>query len=75
VTQQEAMAYQQSQQSDSATAGSSNSSGSSADSNSSSSEAAVMKRIMDLVHAYGASGSGNSDTGFSQLLSAISTSA
>jgi Ca2+-binding EF-hand superfamily protein len=75
VTQQEAMAYQQSQQSDSATAGSSNSSGSSADSNSSSSEAAVMKRIMDLVHAYGTSGSGNSDTGFSQLLSAISTSA
>ena len=66
VTQQEAMAYQESTQT------SSDSSSSSSGSTSTSNEAAVLKRIMDLVQSYG-SGSGNSN--FSQLLSSISTSA
>lgn len=69
VTQQEAMAYQQSQQTETGNASASSSADSSA---SSSSEAAVLKRIMELVHSYG-DGGGNSS--FSQLLSSISTSA
>lgn len=64
VTRQEAMDYQQSQQSASDSASSSSSNSSAA----ASSDAAVMKRIMDLVHSYG----GN---GFSQVLSSLSTSA
>lgn len=66
VTRQEAMAYQQSAQA----SGDSSSSRSDSGSTSASNEAAVMKRIMDLVQSYG---SGNSN--FSQLLSSISTSA
>jgi len=72
VSAQEAMAYQQSQQSQQSGSGSSSSSSSDSGSGSStSSEAAVMKRIMDLVHAYGNSG----NSSFSQLLSSLSTSA
>jgi len=66
VTQQEAMAYQESTQTSSDSSSSSDSGSTSA-----SNEAAVLKRIMDLVQSYG-SGSGSN---FSQLLSSISTSA
>ncbi len=69
VTQQEAMAYQESSQTSS---DSSSSSSSDSSSTSASNEAAVLKRIMDLVQSYG---SGSSDSNFSQLLSSISTSA
>lgn len=69
VTQQEAMAYQESSQTSS---DSSSSSSSDSSSTSASNEAAVLKRIMDLVQSYG---SGSSGSNFSQLLSSISTSA
>lgn len=78
VSAQEAMAYQQSQQSGSSTATSSASSSSNSNANSNSStsnEAAVMKRIMDLVHAYGNGGNSGGNSGFSQLLGTLSTSA
>ena len=78
VSAQEAMAYQQSQQSggSTSTSSASSSSNSNADSNSSTSnEAAVMKRIMDLVHAYGNGGNSGGNGSFSQLLGTLSTSA
>ena len=62
VTREEAMAYEQSAStSTSATTTASTASTAS----SASSDAEIMKRIMDLVHAYGRSGS-NTTTSFSQ---------
>lgn len=78
VSFKEAMAYDQANSSSSSTStGSTSSSSSSSSSTSSTSdsgklETQIMKQIMELMHAYGGSGS---DSGVSSLLSTLSTSA
>lgn len=75
VSFKEAMAYDQANSSSSSTSTSSSSSSSSSTSSTSDSgklETQIMKQIMELMRAYGGSGS---DSGVSSLLSTLSTSA
>jgi len=75
ISAKEAMAYDQANSSSSSTStssASSSSSGTSSTSDSGKLETQIMKQIMELMHAYGGSGS---DTGVSSLLSTLSTSA